>query len=129
MKNWKHSTLKRMTSRAQFLITRQSYWNQSYNMSSIKHWKMVPLAVLCDFQNGFAFKNQDYQDDEDGSYVVFRMGNIARGGGLNRKSSKVFVNKDKALELVRFVLKKGDLVICMTDMKASMALLGHTALI
>ena len=93
------------------------------------NWQLKRLEELCQFQNGYSFKNEDYQHKSDDGFVVFRMGNINRGGGLNRNTSPVFIGRDQASNLRRFVLNKNDIVMCMTDMKASMALLGYTALI
>ena len=93
------------------------------------NWQLKRLEELCQFQNGYSFKNGDYQYKSNDGFVVFRMGNINRGGGLNRNTSPVFIGRDQASNLRRFVLNKNDIVMCMTDMKASMALLGHTALI
>ena len=93
------------------------------------NWQMKRLEDLCQFQNGYSFKNKDYQDDLNDGYMVFRMGNINRGGGLNRDASPVYISKDQSTDLRRFILDKNDIVMCMTDMKSSMNLLGHTALI
>ena len=93
------------------------------------NWQMKRLEELCQFQNGYSFKNKDYQDDLNDGYMVFRMGNINRGGGLNRDASPAYISKDQSTDLRRFILDKNDIVMCMTDMKSSMNLLGHTALI
>lgn len=101
-------------------------------MIAIPHrdnWDITQLQSICDFQNGHAFKNSEYQNSTDNSYIVFRMGNIEKGGGLKQDPSNSFISRDKCRSLSRYVLNKGDIVMSMTDMKASMALLGHTALI
>ena len=92
-------------------------------------WPTCPLEDVCEFQNGYAFKNEDYVDEPSDAYEVFRMGHICRGGGFNPDASKVFFPKAKAGKLERFILQKNDILMSMTDMKASMALLGHTALL
>jgi type I restriction enzyme S subunit len=92
-----------------------------------QEWKQVRLFEVCDFQNGFAFKNSDYVEEGDGAFEIFRMGNILRGGGFNPDGRKALVSHEQARKLGRFLLKKGDILMCMTDMKSSMALLGHTA--
>jgi type I restriction enzyme S subunit len=56
------------------------------------------------------------------------MGHIKKGGGLDKSGTKSYVNKDDCLNLQRYVIRKGDLLMCMTDMKSNVALLGHTAL-
>jgi type I restriction enzyme, S subunit len=91
------------------------------------NWQLVQLGSVCSFQNGHAFKNTDYDEHADDFYVVFKIGNIKKGGGLKESSSDSIVSKDKARTLTRFVLRKKDILIAMTDMKANMALLGHTA--
>lgn len=90
-------------------------------------WPEYSLEELCDFQNGFAFKNSDYIDSGESTWEVFRMGNIARGGGYKEDSRPVFISKNYPKKLGQYGLCKGDLTIAMTDMKNSMALLGHTA--
>lgn len=90
-------------------------------------WPEYLLQDLCDFQNGFAFKNSDYVSGSANTWEVFRMGYISRGGGFKEDSTPVFVPKEYSKKLDRYLLRKGDLTIAMTDMKNSMALLGHTA--
>ena len=92
-------------------------------------WPTCPLEDVCEFQNGYAFRNEDYVNEPAGAYEVFRMGHICRGGGFDPDASRVFIPKSKAEKLERFVLQKNDILMSMTDMKASMALLGHTALL
>ena len=94
-----------------------------------EEWDIVKLASVCNFQNGYAFKNSDYQVSGHNAYFVFKMGNIERGGGLKQDPSNSYISRGKCESLSRFVLNKGDLAMSMTDMKASMALLGHTAVI
>jgi hypothetical protein len=90
-------------------------------------WKQFRLAELCKFQNGFAFKNSDYVEEGEGALEVFRMGNIRKGGGFNPDGNKALVSCEQAATLRRFLIHEGDILMCMTDMKANMALLGHTA--
>lgn len=90
-------------------------------------WKQISLRELCDFQNGFTFKNSDYVQESEGAYEIFRMGNILKGGGFNPNGNKAFVSRIQGEKLSRFLLNEGDILMCMTDMKANMALLGHTA--
>lgn len=54
-------------------------------------WKEYTLEELCDFQNGFAFKNSDYVDSSENTNEVFRMGYINRGGGFKEDTTPVFV--------------------------------------
>jgi len=91
--------------------------------------KTYKLSEICYFQGGYSFKSGEYQRTSENSYDVFRMGNIARGGGINHNANHAYINKSKCDGLGKFILQKNDLVMSMTDMKSSMALLGHTALI
>ncbi|OOF87870.1 restriction endonuclease subunit S [Rodentibacter ratti] len=90
-------------------------------------WKEYTLEELCDFQNGFAFKNSDYVNFSENTHEVFRMGYINRGGGFKEDSTPVFVSKDYYRNLEKFLLIPNDITIAMTDMKNSMALLGYCA--
>jgi type I restriction enzyme, S subunit len=91
--------------------------------------KTYKLSEICHFQGGYSFKSREYQSTPENAYDVFRMGNIARGGGINFNANHAYINKSKCNGLDKFILQKNDLVMSMTDMKSSMALLGHTALI
>lgn len=95
-----------------------------------KGWEVKRLDEVCNFSNGYAFKSKEllktYNSD---CYHVFKMGNIARGGGLKANGSKSFVKKDYCKNLQKYILKKGDLLMAMTDMKDKVAILGNTALI
>ena len=94
-----------------------------------KGWEVGTLNDVIDFQNGYAFKSKDLLDENIGNcYHVFKMGHINKGGGLNKEGTKSYVLKKDYEDLPRYILKKGDLLMCMTDMKSNVALLGHTAL-
>ncbi|MFN9624498.1 MAG: restriction endonuclease subunit S [Cyanobacteriota bacterium] len=90
-------------------------------------WPIAQLSEVCHFQNGYPFKNSDYVGEGDGAFEIFRMGNIRKGGGFNPDGKKALVAAEQAATLRRFLLNKGDILMCMTDMKANVALLGHTA--
>ena len=93
----------------------------------MSNWKEYTLEELCDFQNGFAFKNSDYVDSSENTNEVFRMGYINRGGGFKEDTTPVFVPQNYPKNLDKFILKLNDITIAMTDMKNSMALLGYCA--
>jgi type I restriction enzyme S subunit len=94
-----------------------------------KGWEVGVLEDLIDFSNGNAFKSNELLNEDIGDcYHVFKMGHIKKGGGLNADGTKSFYEKSKAKRLEKYVLKVGDLLMCMTDMKGNVALLGHTAL-
>jgi type I restriction enzyme S subunit len=94
-----------------------------------KGWKVGTLNDLIDFSNGNAFKSNELLNENTGDcYHVFKMGHIKKGGGLNADGTKSYYEKSKAKKLDKYVLRVGDLLMCMTDMKGNVALLGHTAL-
>lgn len=91
-------------------------------------WSVSCVDDVCEFQNGFAFKSKEMSKSPENTYKVFKMGGIKKGGGLNKSSTKDYYEKNKCEKLGRYLIKKGDLLMCMTDMKNNVALLGHTAL-
>ena len=94
-----------------------------------KGWKVGYLEDVIEFHNGYAFTSKELESaNSSESYHVFKMGHIKKGGGLNAEGTKSYFSKSKAQKLSKYVLKKGDLLMCMTDMKGNVALLGHTAL-
>lgn len=94
-----------------------------------KGWRLGTIDECIDFYNGYAFKSKELLDHEVlDSYHVFKMGHIKKGGGLNNEGTKSWIAKSDCKHLGKYVLKKGDLLMCMTDMKGNVALLGHTAL-
>ncbi len=94
-----------------------------------KGWRVGTLNECIDFYNGYAFKSKELLDCKvQESYHVFKMGHIKKGGGFNPEGTKSWIKKSCCKELERYVLKAGDLLMCMTDMKGNVALLGHTAL-
>jgi type I restriction enzyme S subunit len=94
-----------------------------------KGWKVGYLEDVIEFHNGYAFTSKELESENSSeSYHVFKMGHIKKGGGLNAEGTKSYFSKSKTLKLSKYVLKKGDLLMCMTDMKGNVALLGHTAL-
>ena len=62
------------------------------------------------------------------TYKIFKQGNISIGGGLNDLGTKNWIQKNKVKNLDKYVLKKWDLLMAMTDMKNKVAILGNTAL-
>jgi type I restriction enzyme S subunit len=90
-------------------------------------WKQVELLEIADFQNGYAFKSDEYVADLEGGKEVLRMGYIKRGGGFKEDEKPVFAPKrSKGCER-RYELDEGDIVIAMTDMKDRVAILGNCA--
>ena len=85
------------------------------------------IDELCEFTNGFAFKSSDYIEKSEQTIEVFRMGYIKRGGGFKEDSTPVFVPKNYGRDLSKYLLRKDDILIAMTDMKDKVAILVNTA--
>lgn len=77
------------------------------NSSMENEWATVKLGHLCQLQNGFAFKSEDYQ--EQGVHLI-RISDIQEGLVLPDKTVKI-LNKP---EYEKFVVKKGDILIAMS---------------
>ena len=92
-------------------------------------WNIGKLEDIVEFSNGYAFKSSELLNSPNGDcYNVFKQGHINRGGGFNPSGTKSWYPKDKAKNLEKFILKKGDVLMAMTDMKDNVAILGNTAL-
>jgi len=94
-----------------------------------KGWRVGRLEEIIEFTNGYAFKSKELiKSPTNNSYSIFKMGHIKKGGGFNSAKTKDYIEKERCNKLAKYVLKKGDILMCMTDMKDSTSLLGHTAL-
>lgn len=93
-----------------------------------KGWEVKTLDDIVDFQNGYSFKSNELHENQINSIKVFKMGHINRGGGFKEEGKDTYFTVDDKNKMERYFLKKGDLLMAMTDMKANMALLAHTAL-
>lgn len=92
-------------------------------------WRVGKLGEVIEFINGYAFKSKDLSKEPiDNAYKVFKMGDIRKGGGFNPNKTKGYFTKSSSEKLKKYILKNGDLLMSMTDMKDAISLLGHTAL-
>lgn len=92
-------------------------------------WEVKHLKDVAEFINGYAFKSSDLLDDgNEDCYSVFKMGNIMKGGGLKADGTKSYVTKSTFEKSSKYILKKWDILMSMTDMKDKVTILGHTAL-
>lgn len=92
-------------------------------------WEVVTMNSMVEFINGYAFKSSELLDEPEGDcYSVFKMGNIKKGGGLKPDGTKSYFKKENSKGLEKYILKRGDLLMSMTDMKDKVTILGHTAL-
>lgn len=101
---------------------------EPFNGTMPSDWEIVPLEKIADFQNGYAFKSKELLNEPSPDcYQVFKQGHIARSGGFVPDGTKSWYPKSLASKLEKFVLKKGDILMAMTDMKDNVAILGSTA--
>jgi type I restriction enzyme S subunit len=75
-----------------------------------EEWGLVSLGYFVKVQGGYAFKSSEFR--EDGIQLV-RISNLY-GKRLNLEKNPVFVDENYMKEYEKFVLKSGDLIICMT---------------
>ena len=96
-----------------------------------EEWKVIIFKDIIYFSNGYSIDSKKMLDkEENNTYKVFKMGNIKPLGGINKDKTKSWLSKEYCNGLEKYISKKGDILMCMTDMKNSdTPLLGHTALI
>lgn len=94
-----------------------------------KGWEVKALEDIIKFSNGYAFKSRQLlKEEEPDCFHIFKMGHILKGGGLKPDGTKSWIKKSDCKALDKFILKTGDILMSMTDMKDNMTILGHTAL-
>lgn len=92
-------------------------------------WKIGSLSDIADFQNGYAFKSKELLNKKnENCYDVFKQGHINRGGGFNIDGTKSWYPTLNCTKLSKYILKKSDVLMAMTDMKDNVAILGNTAI-
>jgi hypothetical protein len=83
-------------------------------------WRRVELGRYFRIKHGFAFKGQFFSDC--GPYVLLTPGNFREEGGLKLKGEREkYYTSSFPLE---FLLRRGDLLIAMTDLKQDAPILG-----
>lgn len=93
-----------------------------------KNWHVCTFKDLIDFKNGYAFKSKELSSQKITSYCVFKMGHIKVGGGFNQNYKTDFYTSKIIPKIREYELKTGDVLMCMTDLKNNVRLLGHTGL-
>lgn len=102
---------------------------EPFDYSMPSDWEITTLDTIADFQNGYAFKSKELLNEPSkDTYQVFKQGHINRGGGFLPNGTKSWYQKSSAANLSKFILKKGDILMAMTDMKDNVAILGNTAI-
>jgi len=92
-------------------------------------WKVGTLADIADYYNGYAFSSKELLNEPAEECLdVFKQGHIKKGGGFNSDGTKSWYPLSKCKNLKNYILKKGDILMAMTDMKGNVAILGNTAI-
>lgn len=94
------------------------------NLNS-KNWQKVKIGDLLKIKHGYAFKGEYFSDF--GKYLLLTPGNFTEKNGLILKGDKEKYYTGEIPE--NFILKKGDLIIAMTDLKQNAPYLGAPAFI
>ena len=81
------------------------------------------LDEICECQNGHAFYKDGY---DDSGLMVIDLGNVSLQGNFIYTNADKFISRER-IPNEKFIVKKNDLVMIMTDRKATMDLLGKTA--
>ena len=87
-------------------------------------WRVTNLGDLIDIKHGFAFKGQSIHEEPRGD-VLLTPGNFAVGGGFKGQKFKYY----DGLVPEEFVLRKGDLIVTMTDLSKQSDTLGYPAFV
>ncbi len=86
-------------------------------------FRVCKLDEICDCQNGHAFYKEGY---DDSGLMVIDLGNVSLQGNFIYTNADKYINRNR-IPNEKFIVKKNDLVMIMTDRKATMDLLGKTA--
>lgn len=92
-----------------------------FEENDIKEFKR--LDEISDCQNGHAFYKEGY---DDAGLMVVDLGNVNLNSNFIYTNADKYINKDR-IPNEKFIVKKNDLIMIMTDRKATMDLLGKTA--
>lgn len=90
-----------------------------------RDWQPTTLGSYFRIKHGFAFKGEFFSTS--GPYVLLTPGNFREEGGLKLKGEK---EKYYTSEFpTEFMLKRGDLLVAMTDLKQDAPILGSAAFV
>ena len=84
--------------------------------------ELQELGTVCDLQNGYAFKSNDYVDLSE--TVSLRMSNIRPGGNFDNSYNLRYLPDTFREKYSKYLIKDGDLVIAMTDLANNPKILG-----
>lgn len=91
-------------------------------VTNLKNFDVIELSEICDLQNGFAFKSDDYIDSSN--ILNCRMSNIRPNGEFNILYHPKYLPNHYADKYSSFLLNDGDVIIAMTDMAGEPKILG-----
>lgn len=84
--------------------------------------EQIYLKDICDLDNGYAFKSDDYVDISH--TLNCRMSNIRPDGSFDIMYNAKYLPDEYAEKYKDYLLKDGDLIIAMTDMAGDPKILG-----
>lgn len=87
-------------------------------------WREVQLSELMTVKHGFAFKGEHFSDAET-AYQLVTPGNFSIGGGFQLGKGKYYDGPVPS----EYVLRRGDVVVTMTDLSKAADTLGFAAVI
>jgi type I restriction enzyme, S subunit len=88
------------------------------------NWKISSLSDVISVTHGFAFKGENFSDEETED-VLLTPGNFRIGGGFNYSKFKYY----KGQYPNSYVLNKGEVIVTMTDLSKEGDTLGYSALV
>jgi type I restriction enzyme, S subunit len=87
--------------------------------------RVLKLGDVIEVKHGFAFKSEHFTDQ--GEYILLTPGNFQERGGLQLKGEKEkFYKGDFPAE---YLLRRGDLLLAMTDLTQNAPILGSPAFV
>lgn len=93
----------------------------------MSRWPVKQLKDICNLQNGFAFKSDDYISNSN--TLNIRMSNIRPDGSFNPDHNIRYLPDNYVKDYSSFLLNDGDLIVAMTDMAGDPKILGLPTLV
>lgn len=92
-----------------------------------KGWAETLLSDISSLKNGYAFKSKEYTES---GLPILRMGNITKEFRVTwKKKKQPYIAASRKKEFESFLLRQGDLVMCLTDLSNTGQYLGTVGLI
>lgn len=99
-------------------------WNEELEKEIPVGWEVGNISDLGFIKHGYAFKGEDFTENETNLLLV-SPGNFKLSGGFNFDKNKYYIGKYPK----SYVLSENDLIVNMTDLSKNGDTLGNTALI